>query len=504
MRCSVIYKYKHVSITYGASPAWANLDVPSTLSYPAQYWLGDSQNGGFAYQSTNGGSLTFSTPPDFLGGTLDCFFFTGNGDQGAVWIVAVAGATTVSTTSAIDTRAQQAVTMNDAVGKTSSKHLGCVYRIKNLNAGVNTVTLTAATVSGYGGFMGWGIEAPIPPQQILMPDPRAYDYSAYTTATNTGYGPRTMAGAKTATVSAGAGTAGGSVTLGSAVTLATAGTIAPGSAQPGDTITIGTGATQETRRIVAFASTTTCSVDANFVYAHTGEAVKIGLQDADLVGGGYANTADTQGATSVPGVMAAIQSVASEFDSFVKVSNIDSYLNAPGRGQQTVSRLNFAPDGLHYNDQGATLIAAGVSKLIYSMPWSIDQISAPTVPNKRTYLGVYGDSGATPTTAQVVQFSNGWTNLFIADPQYPRTGYYKDMRTREVYVRLAVYNGNSLSVIFTLPVGYRPSGTIGFPVLTSIGQGVVEITSAGSVILTSGNPGPTGIVTAYFSFLAEA
>jgi hypothetical protein len=503
MRCSVIFKYKHPSITYSASPAWSPLDVTSGASYPPTYWIGDPANGGLMYCTTVGGTVTVSTPPDFPGGTVALFLWTGNGGQGATYDLSVTGATTRSTTSAIQAYGIQAVTKNDAAGQTTAKHLGSVLRVKSLNPGVNTITLTSTTISAYSTFLGWGIEAPIPPQILVMPDPRAYDYSAYTTGTNTGYGPRAMAGAKTATVAAGAGTAAGSVTLGSAVTLSTTGVVSPSAAQPGDTITIGTGATQETRRIVAFASTTTLSVDAPFAFAHTAEAVKIGLQDADLVGGGYANTADTQGATSVPGVMAALQSVVNEFDSFVKISNIDAFINAPGRGQQTISRLNYAPDGLHYNDQGAALIAAGVSKQIYNMPWTVDQISAPTVSNKRTYLGIYGDTGATPGTAQVVQFQNGWSNLYLADPSYPRSGYYKDMRTREVYVRLAIYNGTGLSLVFTLPIGYRPSGTLPFPAMTSVGPGVFEVTKDGSVILTSGYPGTTGLVQAYFSFLAE-
>src|SRR5205085_7455208 len=101
---------------------------------------------------------------------------------------------------------------------TSSKITGVAYRITGLNAGVNTITLTATAISGNASFLGWGIEAPQPPLIYLLLDPRATKYTNWAAFS---YYTRAPIGTQTATVSAGSLS---TVTLGTAITIGTTGT----------------------------------------------------------------------------------------------------------------------------------------------------------------------------------------------------------------------------------------------------------------------------------------
>jgi hypothetical protein len=504
-RCSVIYASNHLSNHYGTSPgAWTNFPVTAnTASFPTLYtpFNGGNTGGSFQYASASGDTMFFSTAPDFPGGVVNVFFAVGNSfASGAVLDYSVAGATTVAMTShaagtVYDNRGQNNAPMNSAAAP-AGFITGTVMRIPALNAGVNTITIKATTInaSSLVGFLGWGPEAPIPPlinviQPARVPIPAA-----------TWYGIRTRA-ATGATVLAGHGATAGDVTFtGGTVALGTAGTPSATAAQINDTITLdkGNAALEETRRIVSYTGSpaTACQVDHNFVNAHTAATFVLGLQDADYMGGGYFNAADAQGKLSVPGTAGAIASVVSEFDASVLLFNADAAVNPPGGAGSAIQPLNFYWDGLHYNDQGSALIAEGLVAAIVSQSHLMPQIVSPTVPNRRTFQWVYGDAGATPAASVLtVSFVNSWTNVFSSTftgaTTYPRTGYFKDPRTRYVTVRGAVLgNVGTGTTIFTLPVGYRPVGPTPLAAYSLTTGGVyspaiVMVNAAGAVICES-------------------
>lgn len=506
-RCSVVYRNTHPSCLYSG---WSPNVVNSALSWPASFAfsgtnLAPSTGAACNYQScvTTAKTVTVTTPPDYDGkGAVDFFFLAGTAGSGALLNCTVDASATPagvtfngasSGTGCVDARNSNARSANDSLAGTADALTPVALRIVGMSAGVHTIVFSSVTVSTSGVYLGWGIEASTPPLTLIMMDPRAFSYANYA-GTPYGYGPKSMAGAKTATVSAGAGTAGSSVTLGSAVTLATAGVINALAAMPGDTITIGTGATQETRRVVAYDSTTALHVDANFVFTHTGEAVQIGLQDADLVGGGYANLADVQGKTSVPGMRGMYISLLAEFDAMVELVDLDLPI-VGGPGAAGAGSATFGPDGLHYNDMAAAKGAIFTARRISQSKLTIDGIGLSVVPNRRWWQPVYGDSAVSPApSALVTAFQNGWSNQYARDATQPKTRFIKDMYTRAVYVAGAIYGGTD-SAVWSMPTGLLPDSGFGrayLPGYGTAGPGALVIYNTGQVFFHSGYPGTLG------------
>lgn len=86
----------------------------------------------------------------------------------------------------------------------------------------------------------------------------------------------------------------------------------------------------------------------------------------------------------------------------------------------------------------------------------------------------------------VSTFTNSWAN---AGGAYLSAGYYKDPFGR-VHLQGRVSGGTSGQSAFTLPVGYRPKGTISFRVEDSGTSADVTINTSGEVICTSGGGTP--------------
>ena len=81
-------------------------------------------------------------------------------------------------------------------------------------------------------------------------------------------------------------------------------------------------------------------------------------------------------------------------------------------------------------------------------------------------------------------FQNGWNNVGGA---FATMAYFKDLEG-VVHLRGSITAGISPTV-FTLPAGYRPSGTVGFAVLANGGApfvGSVAIANSGTVGINSG------------------
>lgn len=481
LRCAVVYPTTHPIFTTTGS--WTTLPWGSTASYPPIYGPGGQVNGSFIYATANASTVVFSTAPDFPGGTVDLFFASGQTGSGGLWDVGVTGATTRTVTNALDCRNMNAVDFNDGAGLTTGKETGLVYRLTALNAGVNTITITmTANTGAVGTFLGCGMEATQPPAILVVHDPRMSSgaYAAFAK-----YALRTTAG--TATVSAASTT----VTVSSAFVVGTTGT-AQTAVYPGDTITVGFGlAGQETRRIVTVTDTTHVVVDAAFVNAHTAEAYAIGAQDADLVGGGYVNPADTQGKISVPGLQGQMRAIIGEFDSWVSEVNTDVAFNG-AQTNLTIDLTNFIGDGVHFSDKGQGIAAAEFARVVDAKPWTAKQLSQATVGMRRTFNAVYGELGVAIGSGQPTNFANGWSNYYPVDQTYPRCGYYKDMRTRQVDLQMAVYNGAEDTTITTLPLGYRPEKRAPIFGEGPDGPATLSVFSDGTMKITSGWAGPEG------------
>lgn len=130
--------------------------------------------------------------------------------------------------------------------------------------------------------------------------------------------------------------------------------------------------------------------------------------------------------------------------------------------------LDTDPKNVHPADVMNGWISGEIFKVIFPPIW-----------NNSVYLE--------PTNTPIL--TNGWINYGIP---YPNVGYYKSLLGNGfiygiVYLRGCVKNGTSNQSIFNLPPGYRPSGTIVFPVLSGGNIGFVTISATGDVTCISGN-----------------
>lgn len=491
VRSAVVFPVTHPTVAI--TGAWVSFPyADGTKSYPASW----GASGQMYYSATPGSTMSFTTAPDFPGGVINFFSMCSGDGSGGLWDVAITGATTYSQTSCHDNRDVNAVTFNDSVALPTGKSTGTVYRTPKLNPGVNLVTMTLSAFAHTAAWaLGFGVEAQQLPAILMVHDPRM-GQQAYT---QFGYYQRRSSVLPAAVATATSGSA--TVNFPVAFTVGTTATNAA-AVFPGDTITLGYGlSTQETRRIITVNSSTQVTVDAAFATTHTAENVNVGMQDADLVGGGYANPNDTQGKISVPGLQAKTRAVMAEFDSWIGEVNLDTAFNPT---VLTVDTLNFGSDGIHYNDRGHALAAAEIAKGYYARNWTFTQLAAPSIGMSRTFINVYGDAGATPVTNQTVVFYNGFSNYFPVSNFYAKTGFYKDMRTREIFVRGAVYGGTGNgNIIWQMPRGYRPAAILPFAGFSQVGPVLLEIDSNGYVYVSAGWPGANVGITFAFSFLAE-
>jgi hypothetical protein len=74
-----------------------------------------------------------------------------------------------------------------------------------------------------------------------------------------------------------------------------------------------------------------------------------------------------------------------------------------------------------------------------------------------------------------------WANLAL---NYT-AGYWRD-ELGYVHLRGGVGGGAAASTIFTLPVGFRPSAPVRFPIVTDTGYGFVQVNAAGTVVHGAG------------------
>src|SRR5438445_9302521 len=169
----------------------------------------------------------------------------------------------------------------------------------------------------------------------------------------------------------------------------------------------------------------------------------------------------------------------------------------------------FDGDLVHYNDQGHSLIGAQTIKKMQLSALSIDQLALETIPMTKTWIPVYGDNGQ-PQHNTAGAFLNGWANYYSTIGQnsdaktYPRTGYYKDNRTRMVTVQCFVSQQGGVqpvtSIIFQLPLGYRPANKQTFVGQGGSGMTIFEIDTHGNVYVIAHASGTQGFSG---SFLAE-
>lgn len=79
---------------------------------------------------------------------------------------------------------------------------------------------------------------------------------------------------------------------------------------------------------------------------------------------------------------------------------------------------------------------------------------------------------------------NGWVNYSGAGGAFERAGYYKD-KNGNVFINGLVKSGTQGTVIFTLPVGYRPVGTIMFTSNSNGAFARIDVFANGNVTATT-------------------
>ena len=84
---------------------------------------------------------------------------------------------------------------------------------------------------------------------------------------------------------------------------------------------------------------------------------------------------------------------------------------------------------------------------------------------------------------------NGWVNL---GGSYPTVGYMKDSMGF-VHLKGMVKGGVNSTIIFVLPVGYRPADDLGFAITATDAWGELSLNFVGNVVPLMGNP--TGFVS---------
>lgn len=375
----------------------------------------------FTQVTTGGQTRTHYTPPSFKGGTVAFFFLCSKDGDGGTVDVQVNGGTTIS--NAINANNVNAFNKSNTRGSPglSGKHTIVCYRVTGLAAGVNTILLTCHPAQGSGSgiivtyFMGWGIEAPIPPSTVVVIDPRTLDYALW------GFWPYCTRQANTY---ASGGTGGSvTVTLQSAYVIAGTTEVA-GSTKyaPGDTITIGNvgSGNRETRVIVGTPSTTTVTIDSTLSNSHTAaETVVVGLQDADITGGMSGQAVGPANHSCYLDIKSLVDT---EFDQYVVTKAIDTVLNK--------SATNFIWDRAHYNDYGHANVEPELYVGLQSRSPSETEVASSTVPDKRTWLPVQGMGLAIPTFlnsctqyAQQTALSAGFVAGTTAIPVADRTGF---------------------------------------------------------------------------------
>lgn len=137
-------------------------DTDSSVTYPVGSWStvagatepARAQSGTGVHRTTSSnGKVQIAVPADFPGGTIALGFLCDNSGKGAKWDVAVDGGASVS----LDARA-----MN------GNGYWGVrVLRLTGLEDGAHTITATVNTLSTYGYFDCWWIEAEVPPAVIV-------------------------------------------------------------------------------------------------------------------------------------------------------------------------------------------------------------------------------------------------------------------------------------------------------------------------------------------------
>ena len=82
-----------------------------------------------------------------------------------------------------------------------------------------------------------------------------------------------------------------------------------------------------------------------------------------------------------------------------------------------------------------------------------------------------------------VSFENSWANY---GGGYQEAAYYRG-QDMVVHLRGVINSGTTGATAFTLPAGYRPPASCIFAVASNGAFGVVDITAAGAVSMTSVN-----------------
>lgn len=88
------------------------------------------------------------------------------------------------------------------------------------------------------------------------------------------------------------------------------------------------------------------------------------------------------------------------------------------------------------------------------------------------------------SVAATVGFQNGWVDF---GAPFPLTRFFKDL-SGVVHLTGMVKNGTLNSTAFTMPVGYRPSGTLRFAALDGVaGPAFIDIQTSGIVQVRFGS-----------------
>jgi hypothetical protein len=157
-------------------------DNDASVAYSGADWTAvtaATENSGATHRTTtvNGATYTITTPADFPGGTVGIGMTARFGGQGARHTFTLNGA---------------AAGFIDAYNAQASGYIGCVYRIKNVPAGVNTIVGTVSGIVTITNFDYWQYDASPAPTVLVCLQPYLVDYSAY--GAGSGFGPPTDAG----------------------------------------------------------------------------------------------------------------------------------------------------------------------------------------------------------------------------------------------------------------------------------------------------------------------
>ena len=151
-----------------------------------------------------------------------------------------------------------------------------------------------------------------------------------------------------------------------------------------------------------------------------------------------------------------------------------------------------------FNTVSTTVNAFGAASVALNIGHASAAAAFPggiSIPTGKTLSGagainITGTITSTHATPAAVSYENSWVDY---GAPFNGVKYYKDA-SGLVHVEGEMKSGTVGAVAFTLPSGYRPSGSLQFVSMTNTGAGAITVDTSGGVTVNSGGNASVNVV----------